>query len=103
MARKSRGSKLIMMDIEGMEHDDPPLESSRRDDQEGNERAQAQKVISVYSVIPDVGLEISDVPKVEQRSSVADKSKEKKVVKTKNPAVLERKRLKRKESKKIWL
>lgn len=89
-------------DISGMELDEPPPTSSLRDGKQVCGQAQPQVRTTVTSDSPREGEIQSDIPLEEKQCSEAREPKTKKKWKTKNPSVLERKRLKRKESRKLW-
>ena len=66
------------------------------------EVGQTHAVTKVTSAVPEVGQILSDIPKQGSVSSVAEKAKKKKKWKSKNPAILKRRRQKRQEQRAQW-
>ena len=107
-------------DIMDMELDDPIKQQAPRVEQERNDQAQdidaevtkvtssvpevgqIHEVTEVTSAVPEVGQILSDSPKQGSVSIVAEKAKKKKKWKSKNPAILKRRRQKRQEQRAQW-
>src|SRR5574343_696120 len=91
-------------DIAGMELDDPIVQQPLRVGQERNDQAPSvvTEVTEMISAVSLVEQKISETPKTGSMSSVAEEAKKKKRKLSKNPAVRERWKKRRKEQRARW-